>query len=359
MTVECEREGVPEASLMGFSQHRLASPISTLRIRDCDLARILDERVSGRTLLLADPYNFPAVSGYGRVECVDGADVELCHRLKAAQCGQVIAIGGCSVLDVGRWVAHCVGAELIAIPSILSTSCLSVNRSILYFRDTPVRRITTAPVETIVSLPLLTGAPPEMVAKWTHSGLGDLLANLSAAIDFAVRGPEYEDPSRETLEKLVPDIFGALQWCLNDFRGYDEDALVRVAQYLHASSVDVVIKNSTQLSAAGEHDLYYALIKHQKYSRKCPTHGELVSIGTLVATRYYAEQYGEAELYEQLREAYVRIGLPVSGAELEAIGVTREHILDGLRSIEGSGSFLLDAVAADDGRVLADCFGYA
>jgi glycerol dehydrogenase-like iron-containing ADH family enzyme len=329
---------------------------TTLSVVDRSLLSILRERVTDTTLVLADPYNFPEASRFRSAVCVDGADVERCRNLVNRSGQDVIAIGGCSVLDVGRYIAYRSKSRLTAIPSILSTTCISVNRSVLYHHDTPVRRVAVAPAETIISLPLLMSGHPETVAKWTHSGLGDLFANLSAAIDFAVRGPESGSAARDILQALVPDTFAALDWCLNTFRRYDEEALVRIASFLHNSSMDVIINNSTALSAAGEHDLYYALIKRRKYSRQCPTHGELVSVGTLISALVYSWDYREADLYRQLREAFIRVGLPVNFRELKTVGVEREHILDGLTSIQGTGSFLLDAMAKTSGQALDDCF---
>lgn len=53
---------------------------------------------------------------------------------------------------------------------------------------------------------------------------------------------------------------------------------VRLAHYLHETSLDVIRNNHTNLNAASEHKLYYELQEQQQYSKALATHGRLVSI---------------------------------------------------------------------------------
>ena len=108
---------------------------------------------------------------------------------------KVIAIGGCTALDFGR--ACAIGKTLIVIPTLLSNACLSTNRSVINYSGIYHTEVTTAPSQTIVSLPeVMSRHARGEKYKWLASGFGDLFSALSASIEF-----EYKQNGR-SLEKV-------------------------------------------------------------------------------------------------------------------------------------------------------------
>ncbi len=328
--------------------------IPKLEFTEERITSLVEKLVDDDTLIVTDSYGFPTLSQLGRTALVRDCYAEDVEEIKSGnEYSKVLAVGGCTALDVGR--ACAVGKEVVTIPTILSTSCISVDRSIIKYPEGSRLEKTVAPTRTIVSIPSIAETHIADLEKWSQSGFGDLFANISASIDLQY---EVGNLSYEAVRNNVPECFEALEWVINQFQGYDEDCLRRLATYSHNSSLIVIEREDTKLSAAGEHKLYHKMIDQQKqYREDRPTHGQLVALGTLLAGRIYTKQSGEQKLYEQLVTAYEKLGLPLSYAELHDIGIEREHIVDGLKSIAGSNTHLGDHFAQGDYSLLDRVFG--
>jgi len=318
------------------------------------ITSVVEELIDENTLIVTDSYGYPALSHIGITALVRDCYIESIKEIKRGnEYSKVLAVGGCTALDVGR--ACAVGKEVIAIPTILSTSCISVDRSIIKYPEGSRLEKTVAPTKTIVSISSISETHIADLEKWSQSGFGDLFANISASIDLQYK---ERNLTYETVRENVPECFEALEWVINQFNGYDKSCLRRLAMYSHYSSLIVIERGDTMLSAAGEHKLYHKMIDQQKqYREDRPTHGQLVALGTLLAVRIFREQTGEQKLYEQLVTAYTKLGLPLSYAELQNIGVKRKHIVDGLESIAESNTHLGDHFAQRDYSLLDRVFG--
>lgn len=318
----------------------------SLVFTDLQLTSLVEEIREHDTIILADEHNYRALRGFrGAIRVVD-ASLRDAEKVRSTFDGtMIIGVGGCTALDVARYCAT-PGRRLIAIPSILSTSCISVNRSVLYQDGEPRRERTVAPERVVVSFPLLTESGPESIAKWSHSGFGDLFSDISASIDWLVRsGESPETVTDALLHNTVPCAAEAMHWVLSQFRSFDRAALARLAVYLHNASLETIHRGNAELSAAGEHDLYYAMMKQERYAHENPTHGELVAIGTLLSADAVARSGGSRELIQMLREAFLRLGLPTTYSELERIRVRRDHVLRALDAIQNRRWFLSGAYA--------------
>lgn len=283
------------------------------------------------TILLADSHNFPLVRDVGetvlvtepRADVVD--DIRTTYRYE-----KVIAVGGCSVLDVGRACAQ--PGSLRVFPSILSNSCLSTDRSVLIENGTRTSRRTVAPVTTVISQPSVRAAHRGPGVKWTTSGLGDLFSSLSAAIEYQC--PDGEDallnmPVTRVMAQ-IPVVWAAVEWVLGSRGSMAGLDLRSLARYLHESSLDVLRLGHTRLNAASEHLLCYRLQEKHHYPADHATHGRLVSIGTLLVCAMFSRSSGQHGFYRSVRRLYEKSGLPTTYGDLAQIGVHREHILHGL-----------------------------
>lgn len=309
-----------------------------LTFSNSSLPNLLDRLVKSETLIVADQHNIDIVrNSWGNHYEVNWCDAEdLKEVRKTKKFSKVIAVGGCSALDFGR--ACAMGkTELILIPTILSTSCISVNRSIVYSGLKHSSLKTRTPDRVVVSSPILMQSGCQEVAKWTSSGLGDLLSNISACIDLAARN---NNSRLHLLKRQAREAFGVLDFILSKFESFDTRCLRILAEALHKSSLHVIRRDGVDISAAGEHDLYYAMQKHQKYDRDVQTHGRLVAIGTLITAAAWDRNNGENLLLPMLHEAYRIVGLPSTYKELADIHVSRSHIIDGLKRIAGSKTYL-------------------
>jgi len=283
------------------------------------------------TLIITDDFNYPLLHDLGRCVLVKDQQIEHIEQvINGEKYSKVIAVGGCTALDFGR--ACAIGKELIVVPTILSNSCLSTNRSVINRDGVYKSEETTAPKETIISVPTIVANHADQIKHWSASGLGDLLSAISASIEFEYykSGKSLKAVRIEDIASNVPKCMEALNWALTSLQEFDEAALKELARYLHTSSVDVIRNGDTRLNAASEHWLYYKMQEQQKYSKMLATHGRLVSIGNLITTRLLGEAQGDLSLFEKLSEIHKKTGLPLSYVDLAEITVHKEHIIQGL-----------------------------
>lgn len=318
------------------------------------ITSVVEELVDAGTLIVTDLYGYTTLSQYGRTALARDCRIETIREIKAQNdYSKILAVGGCTALDVGR--ACAMGKEIVTIPTILSTSCISVDRSIIKYPEGSRLEETIAPTRTIVSIPSISETSIADLEKWSQSGFGDLFANISASIDMQHKAGIL---TYEAVRENVPESFEVLEWVIDHFRGYDSDCLRRLATYSHNSSLSVIERGDTKLSAAGEHGLYHKMIDQQRqYREDRPTHGQLVALGTLLAGRIFAEQAGDQKLYEQLVIVYAKLGLPLNYDELRDIGIEREHIVAGLESIAEDNTYLGNHFAQGDYSLLDRVFG--
>jgi len=327
--------------------------IPKLEFTEKRITSIVKDLVDDNTLIVTDLYGFPALNKLGRTALVRDCYAESIEKIKRENTySKVLAVGGCTALDVGR--ACAVGKEIITIPTILSTSCISVDRSIIKYPQGSRLVKTIAPTRTIVSIQSILETHIADLEKWSQSGFGDLFANISASIDFQYKASNL---TYELVRENVPECFEALEWVISQFKGYDKNCLRRLATYSHNSSLIVIEREDTKLSAAGEHKLYHKMIDQQKqYTEDRPTHGQLVALGTLLVVRIFAEETGIQKLYDQLTAAYAKLGLPLTYDELRDIGIEREHIINGLKSIVENNTYLGDYFTPGDYSLLDRVF---
>lgn len=297
--------------------------------------------VDDSTILVADSHNFPLVQGLGEAVLVAEPHVDTVNDIRTTyRYEKVIAVGGCSVLDVGRACAEPGG--LTVFPSILSHSCLSTDRSVLIRDGIRTSMRTVAPVVTVVSKPSVQAAHRGQGVKWTTSGLGDLFSSLSASIEC--QWPSGADDriqlSSTEVTSRVPVVRAAAEWVLGSPGRTDDLDLWSLARYSHESSLEVLRLGHTRLNAASEHLLCYRLQERYGYPADRATHGRLVSIGTLLVCAMFSRSNREHDFYRSIRWLYEKSGLPSDYGSLYRIGVQREHILRGLDDLADTNCLL-------------------
>ncbi len=321
-----------------------------LLFKEQKLEDILRQISDKDTIVIADDYNFEIIKDIDferrdiiRIEKASKKEVEKVK--KNTNYITIIGIGGCSALDFARACGK-EGCNFCAIPSILSTACISVNKSILYENDHPIVKTTLSPKEVIISWPLITSTEASELKKWSASGFGDLFAKISAIVDFIYReGKISEDKITYTLiEEFISwnnllNLLQILNWVNEKFETYDKDTLKKLAIWLYRVGLENILQNST-LSTAGEHQLYYKMQEQQKYDRRLPTHGQLVSIGTLITAKIIEKKAKEDILFKKLKRAYKKLGLPVTYKDLSNIHVEKNHIVAGIKAMEKQYFFL-------------------
>ena len=201
------------------------------------------------------------------------------------------------------------------------------------------------------------GTDHAILDRLSRSGFGDYFASISASIDVQYRAG---DLSMDAVRSNAPENFEAVEWVCDGFNGYDEECMRQLATYAHNYSVGVIVGGAAAIGVGGEHKLYYQMMAQNDRYRGAahkPTHGELVATCTLVASKLLGEETGDTSLYEDLREAYGRLGLPTDYTGLSAIGIERDDLVKGLEAITDTDTYLGAHFAHGDYAVLDRMFG--
>jgi glycerol dehydrogenase-like iron-containing ADH family enzyme len=331
---------------------------SELIFTEENLISLITRLATPDTLIVTDAYNYPALNTIAPTVSVDDQEIEYIEKIEREHSYKnVIGVGGCTALDAAR--ACAIGKNLIVVPTILSNSCISVNRSVIKRGGVYKSEETTSPRETIISMPVIADNHVDQVKNWSASGLGDLFSSISASIEveYVARDRSLAKITAESVAKNIPACMQALEWVLNDFVQFDRPSLKLLARYLHEASLDIIRNGHTRLAAASEHWLYYRMQERQHYPKMIATHGRLISMGNLITLRIFAEATSDFSLYEKMRTVYTKIGLPLTYADLLAIGVEKQHIIAGLEDIAQRDCLYNDYFSKKDHSILDRIFG--
>lgn len=334
--------------------------IPELILSDSSLGDIAGDLAGPDTLFVTDQYNYARLKDLGPTVEVQATTAEQVHQIldlpEFPSYRWVVGVGGCAALDVAKAVA--VHKHLKVIPTLLSTNCITKNRSVIGTGLDAVSYRTATPEEVIVPVEELARQDEPTRTHWSQSGWGDFFAKVSAMID-----QEWEKDglaSLDRMQEIDPTIVAGLEWVNHNFHGYDRDSLAHLAEVVHDAGVRVVEVGRNDISIGGEHKFYKAMMELYPHLRHLPSHGQVVAIGTLVAARAYSEEQQMPELYDTVRAAFEKLEIPTSYEELEKVGITREVLercLDRIGQPPVKSTFLGSYFQSHGFELLDDVFG--
>lgn len=321
--------------------------IPSLVKTNSSIASIIKRYAKKNPIIVSDASNFPKLSklSFSIVKVTNNniANVRRVNKIIQAKGHKVvIGVGGCTALDVAR---ACATEHIpsVLIPTILSTVCISVDKSVFKEKGETKTFHTESPHEVILSRPAIMQTERTEMLRWARSGYGDLLAKVGAAIDVVYRETQKTKDvlSIEKVRRLIPEVFDAIVYVTNQFNGFNENDIETLGVYLHEASASVIVRDSFELSGGAEHNLAYIIErKYWKKGRKKPDHGIIVAIGNLLVMRLFSDVIGDDALYKTMRHAYEVLGLPTTYQDIEEIGVTKTSITKGIRDMRHFNTFL-------------------
>ncbi len=312
------------------------------------------------TLIVTDAFNYPALHGLGPCVQVESSRPEqvqdIVDRPEFAHYKRIVGVGGCLALDMAR-AAAVDGQDLVLLPTLLSTNCITKNRTVLGEDLDEFSYRSGTPRQVIVPVADILKQPADVRSRWSQSGYGDFFAKVSAMIDqLSAAG---RPPTLAGMKGIDAEVVDGLQWVNQSFTVYDRPGIEHLAWYAHDAGVKVVHAANNDISIGGEHTLYKAVLDLYPNLRHVATHGQIVAIGTLVAARQVAENTGDPELYDTLRQAFQKLEIPTTWAQLNAIGMTRdvmEHTLSRIAQPDVKPSYLGSYFRTHDFSILDRIF---
>ena len=249
------------------------------------------------------------------------------QKYGAIKCGEkrydiVYGVGGGSVIDVAKYVAYKLNLPFVSIPTSLANDGFASPFSVINLgQDGTMTLCANTPLAVVVDIDLVKSEDPGYRRR-IRSGIGDLLSNLTAVLDWQLA----DQKNKERYESFsgFQAICGA-QLVINELHTdkdlfFDDHFLGILACSLIASAESMSRYGSSRPASGFEHKLYHAYNELTDFQPKA-THGELVAVGALCSS------YAHGKYQDILRQAYINAGLPVSSKDLKDCSIDRDLLL--------------------------------
>ncbi len=231
----------------------------------------------------------------------------------------IIACGGGTIIDIGKYLSHETLIPMISVPTLLSSDAISSPISIIRINNEYKSFGTTMPIGVIVDLDIIKNSPKEYIL----AGLGDLISNISASYDWLLASKKIKEKvdNFSRLLSYMPAIN-----IINKIKDYesikDLSFLEDLAYGLILSGISMNIAHSSRPASGSEHNISHALDKILKDKRKL--HGLQVGFSTILTT-YLQKQY---DIHEKILRLYKKFDFPT---DLSSIKIDKESFINALK----------------------------
>ncbi|WP_202320087.1 sn-glycerol-1-phosphate dehydrogenase [Archaeoglobus neptunius] len=231
----------------------------------------------------------------------------------------VVGIGGGKVLDVSKVVATELNASFISIPTTASHD--GVASPVASFKENgkPVSISTNPPSAVIADLNIIKNCPIRLL----RSGYGDLVSNISSVKDWQLArdfvGEDYNEVAASIAvmpAQLMISKADEIDLTLPPY-------LLMLMRGLIMSGVAIGLVGTSRPASGAEHKFSHAL-DYLGYGNG--THGEQVSIGTIIMEFLHERHYGRGD-WEQIKSSLEKVHAPTTAKE---IGLNKDQILEAL-----------------------------
>ncbi len=220
----------------------------------------------------------------------------------------ILTIGGGGVNDIGKYVSMETSIPLISIPTVLSNDGIASPVSIIKW-DGKYRSLgTTPPIGVIADIDIVAKAPKEFLL----SGVGDLISNLSAVLDWNLAYKEIGEKidvfaKNTAFDSAIKLVYNCAKKRYSSL--YDEKFLEDLFNGLVMSAVAMIIAKSSRPASGAEHNISHAMDRLNINK----LHGMQVGFATLF-TLYL---HNANETLEDVLTLYKHLKFPISFSELK------------------------------------------
>jgi len=231
----------------------------------------------------------------------------------------ILAIGGGSVIDLGKYISMETSIPLISIPTLLSNDGIASPISIIKSNRGYRSLGTTPPIGVIADIDVISHAP----GIFLLSGIGDLISNLSAALDWELAHKEIG----EKIDVLAKNI--AYNSAINILYAFktksyeslrDENLLKDLFYGLIMSAISMIIAKSSRPASGSEHNISHALDKI------CSNQLHGIQVG--FATIFTLYLHKKINLLEDILMVYKNINFPLN---FNALKISEEKFIKALK----------------------------
>lgn len=271
------------------------------------LRRLIESQNTKDVLLIGDPHSKLRFAQPLRVllsraftvtasQLVTTNDCKLINEIKKTCCTRplfLVGIGGCTALDITRYLATVINAPYALVPTILSTNCLAVSQAVINSRGKNNTYRVKKPLAVLLIPSLI---PPRsnnnyLYERYTLGAWGELLAHYSAVLDWELACAKRKDTiNRRAVRKALAIAEEGMRFFESAPKRwfYNAASIKKFSQILiRSGEVSSLCDNDRPLSGA-EHKIYHSLIARRHKAPYNATHGEVVVLSTLFTLALYS-----------------------------------------------------------------------
>ncbi len=249
------------------------------------------------------------------------------RKYGAIKCGEkrfdiIYGVGGGSVIDTAKYAAYKLNLPFVSIPTSLANDGFASPFAVINLgQDGTMTLCANTPLAVVVDIDLVKSDDPGYQRR-IRSGIGDLLSNLTAVLDWQLA--DRQNKERYESYSGFQAICGA-RLVMKELQGgrdffFDDHFLGILACSLMASAEAMSRYGSSRPASGFEHKLYHAYNELTGFNPGA-THGELVAVGALLSS------HAHDNYQENLKQTYDCVGLPTDSKGLADCGINRDLLL--------------------------------
>jgi len=225
----------------------------------------------------------------------------------------LIGVGGGSIIDIVKFVAHKLNLELIVIPTLLSSDAIASGHSVIW-RDGKNYAVRTKTPNLIIGDYKILRAEPN---RYVSAGVGDMLSKITALPDWRMSFWLGDESYNNFAKNLASSTVKMLRDRIKDVQAMNYIGLETLFLAEVTDGFLMELSGSTRVAAGSEHLFGFAL----ETLDQSGLHGEYCALGTIMMA--YLQSGGDLNVRDDL----IRAGVPTTASEL---GIKPENIVKAL-----------------------------
>lgn len=225
----------------------------------------------------------------------------------------ILGVGGGKNIDVAKLASSEIGLPFISVPTTLSHDGIASPIASVKGMEEDFSTIAQTPIAILADTEIISKAPYRLLA----SGIGDILANLTAVLDWKLAHRiknEYFGHFAAMLSQNSAEMMLSSYEKINS----SEESVRIVLEALITSSIAISVAGSSRPASGSEHLFSHAL---DKLGSDYALHGEQCGVGTIMM------MYLHDGNWQLIKKALQTVGAPTNAKELR---VKDESIINAL-----------------------------
>jgi len=198
--------------------------------------------------------------------------------------GVIIAYGGGTIMDFGRYPAYKLGIPFVAIPTLASSDgfTASICSVILNGQKKSIRM--KAPAMVVTDLDIIKGAPMRLVA----SGINDILSKYISLVDWKMSCLVTDEPYCEMVAGLAEEALHIMRAAADKMAATGEVDHEAMTMAQMTSGLTMQLWENSRAASGAEHLMAHLVEMHPpRFEGAEGIHGECVGVGTFAAVKEY------------------------------------------------------------------------